>query len=54
MSQATNERDNRALWNVGGAVAGVLLAFISILGIVSSQTGVAQPQNFAEVIPYNG
>lgn len=57
MTQSTTEHDsrNRLLWwNLGSAAAGVLLALLATMGIVSSQSGIAQEQKYAEVIPYNG
>jgi hypothetical protein len=40
-------------WNVAGGVIGALLAAISILGIVGSQTSAKQTQTNQEIISYN-
>lgn len=40
------------MWNTGGAVVGILLGLLSILGIVASQTG-ASVQTNQSVIAYD-
>ncbi|BDZ58200.1 hypothetical protein [Barrientosiimonas endolithica] len=49
-----NESGNKTAWNIGGAVVGVLLALLAIFGLVQSQSSIKQPQNYSEVISYDG
>lgn len=44
--------ENKA-WNIGGAIAGIVLGLLSVLGIVASQTSAAQDQPFTSVIAYD-
>ncbi|WP_157063410.1 hypothetical protein [Luteipulveratus mongoliensis] len=44
---------NKAAWNIGGAVVGILLAGLSILGLIQSQNSIKQPQTYNNVISYD-
>lgn len=41
------------IWNVGGAVVGIVLGLLSILGIVTSQTSAKEDQSHSSVIAYD-
>lgn len=41
------------IWNTGGAIAGILLGLLSILGIVTSQTSAQVDQVNSSVISYD-
>lgn len=45
--------NNKALYNVGGAIVGILLAGLSIFGLVQSQEQ-SQPQKYQQNISYDG
>lgn len=42
-----------SMWNVGGAIVGIVLGLLSILGIVTSQTSLKQDQTHSSVISYD-
>lgn len=43
----------KLLYNIGGAVAGVVLATVAIFGLIAQQGSVTQPQKFSSTISYN-
>ncbi|WP_446663496.1 hypothetical protein [Flexivirga sp. B27] len=43
----------KLLYNIGGAVAGVVLATVAIFGLIAQQGSVTQPQKFSSTINYN-
>lgn len=55
MSATTNNNDGgkRAAWNIGGAIAGALLAAVAIFGLVQQQSSISQPQTYKAQINYD-
>lgn len=49
-----NEGNKKAVWNIGGAIVGILLAGLSVIGLINSQNSVQQPQNYKNTISYDG
>lgn len=47
------EANQKMLYNVGGAVIGVVLAGVAIFGLVQQQGSVTQPQKYSSTINYN-
>lgn len=45
--------EKKVAWNVGGAVVGVLLAGLSIFGLIQSQSSIKQPQTYNNVVSYD-
>lgn len=45
---------NKTKYNVAGGVLGILLAALSIFGLVHSQSDAGQPQKYSSKISYDG
>lgn len=45
---------NKAAYNVGGAVVGILLALAAIFGLIQSQSNQDQTQQYKSKISYDG
>lgn len=41
------------VWTLGGIIAGIILAILAVLGIVTSQAAVKQAQTHSSVIAYD-
>lgn len=49
-----NEGSKKAAWNIGGAIAGILLAGLAVVGLIQSQSSIQQPQDYKGTISYDG
>ncbi|HWC21941.1 MULTISPECIES: hypothetical protein [Flexivirga] len=47
------DTNKKLLYNVGGVVAGAVLATVAIFGLIAQQGSVTQPQKFSSTISYN-
>ena len=45
---------NKAAYNVGGAIVGILLALLAIFGLIQTQGNQEQAQKYQSKISYDG
>lgn len=45
--------NKKVFYNVGGALAGAVLAAVAVFGLIAQQGSVTQPQKFSSTISYN-
>ncbi|CAM2832988.1 MULTISPECIES: hypothetical protein [Dermacoccus] len=45
---------NKAAYNVGGAIVGILLALLAIFGLIQTQGNQEQSQKYQSKISYDG